>query len=84
MSGVVLVTLGDVERAGRGEAASACYSGDEIAAMVATLSIVTGKTKPMIKMIITIRRRMGMSHEDFVRYQRDVHGPLLMAIAEAR
>lgn len=36
----------------------------------------------MIKMIITIRRREGMSHEEFVRYQRDVHRPLLMAIPE--
>ena len=38
----------------------------------------------MIKMIITIKRRNGMSHEEFVRYQRDVHRPLLMAIPEAR
>jgi conserved hypothetical protein len=37
----------------------------------------------MIKMIITIKRREGMSHEDFVRYQRDVHRPLLMSIPEA-
>ncbi len=38
----------------------------------------------MIKMIITIKRRQGMTHEEFVRYQRDVHRPLLMAIPEAR
>ncbi len=37
----------------------------------------------MIKMIITIKRREGMSHDEFVRYQRDVHRPLLMAIPEA-
>ena len=34
-------------------------------------------------MIITIKRRLGMSHEEFVRYQREVHRPLLMAIPEA-
>ena len=38
----------------------------------------------MIKMIITIKRRDGMTHEEFVRYQREVHRPLLMAIPEAR
>jgi len=38
----------------------------------------------MIKMIITIKRREGMSHEKFVHYQREVHRPLLMAIPEAR
>lgn len=37
----------------------------------------------MIKMIITIKRREGMSHEEFVQYQREVHRPLLMAIPEA-
>ena len=37
----------------------------------------------MIKMIITIKRRPGISHEEFVRYQREVHRPLLMAIPEA-
>jgi len=38
----------------------------------------------MIKMIITIKRREGMSHEEFVHYQRESHRPLLMAIPEAR
>ena len=38
----------------------------------------------MVKMIITIKRREGMSHEEFVRYQRDVHRPILMSIPEAR
>ena len=37
----------------------------------------------MVTMIITIKRREGMSHEEFVRYQREVHRPLLMAIPEA-
>ncbi len=41
------------------------------------------RTTHMIKMIITIKRREGMSHEEFVRYQREVHRPLLMAIPEA-
>ena len=38
----------------------------------------------MIKMIITLKRREGMRHDEFVRYQRDIHRPLLMAIPEAR
>ena len=38
----------------------------------------------MVKMIITIKRREGMTHDEFVRYQREVHRPLLMAIPEAR
>ena len=38
----------------------------------------------MIKMIITIKRREGMSHDEFVRYQRDIHRPLLISIPEAR
>lgn len=38
----------------------------------------------MVKMIITIKRRDGMTHDEFVRYQREVHRPLLMAIPEAR
>jgi len=38
----------------------------------------------MIKMIITIKRREGMSHEEFVRYQREIHRPLLESIPETR
>ena len=38
----------------------------------------------MIKMIITIKRRVGMTHEEFVHHQREIHRPLLMAIPEAR
>lgn len=38
----------------------------------------------MIKMIITIKRRAGMTHEEFVHYQREIHRPLLMSISEAR
>lgn len=37
----------------------------------------------VIKMIITIKRREGMSHDDFVRYQRETHRPLLLSIPEA-
>lgn len=35
-------------------------------------------------MIITIKRREGMSHEEFVHYQSKIHRPLLMAIPGAR
>lgn len=38
----------------------------------------------MVKMIITFKRRKGMSHREFMDYRRDVHAPLLFAIPEAR
>lgn len=38
----------------------------------------------MIKMIITLKRREGMSHQEFVHYQCEVHIPLLMSIPEAK
>ncbi len=34
-------------------------------------------------MIITLKRREGMSHEEFVQYQREIHRPLLMSIPES-
>ena len=34
-------------------------------------------------MLITIKRRPGMSYDEFVRYQRETHRPLLMSIPEA-
>jgi uncharacterized protein (TIGR02118 family) len=37
----------------------------------------------MIKMIITLTRREGMSLQEFKDYRRDVHAPLLFAIPEA-
>lgn len=42
------------------------------------------KPAPMIKMIITIKRREGMTHEEFVKYQRETHRPLLLSIPEAK
>lgn len=44
---------------------------------------VSKRSTPMIKMIITIKRREDMSHEEFVRYQREIHRPLLQSIPEA-
>jgi uncharacterized protein (TIGR02118 family) len=38
----------------------------------------------MIKMIIALKRREGMSHEEFVHYQREIHRPLLASIPETR
>ena len=35
-------------------------------------------------MIITVKRREGITHEEFVRYQREIHMPLLMSIPEAK
>lgn len=38
----------------------------------------------MIKMIITLKRRAGMTHEEFVHYQRHIHRPLLESIPETQ
>jgi uncharacterized protein (TIGR02118 family) len=38
----------------------------------------------MIKMIITLNRRAGMTRQAFLDYRRDVHAPILLAIPEAR
>lgn len=37
----------------------------------------------MVKMIITLMRREGMSRQAFKDYRRDVHAPLLFALPEA-
>jgi uncharacterized protein (TIGR02118 family) len=37
----------------------------------------------MIKMVITLKRREGMTHDEFTHYQKDIHRPLLMSIPEA-
>lgn len=37
----------------------------------------------MIKMIITLKRRKGMTVQGFRDYRRDVHAPLLFSIPEA-
>lgn len=37
----------------------------------------------MVKMIITLKRRSGMTLQEFKDYRRDVHAPLLFAIPEA-
>lgn len=38
----------------------------------------------MIKMIITLKRREGMTHDEFTDYQRNIHRPLLMSIPETQ
>ena len=38
----------------------------------------------MIKMIVTLKRLEGMTHEEFTDYQRNIHRPLLESIPEAR
>ncbi|MCK7625191.1 EthD family reductase [Streptomyces sp. RS10V-4] len=37
----------------------------------------------MIKMVIALKRREGMTHDEFTHYQRNIHRPLLMSIPEA-
>jgi len=37
----------------------------------------------MIKLVFTVRRKPGMSREDFQRYWYDQHGPLVRSRAEA-
>ncbi|MFC5238205.1 EthD domain-containing protein [Pseudonocardia zijingensis] len=34
-------------------------------------------------MIITLKRREGMTHDEFTHYQKNVHRPLLMSIPES-
>ena len=38
----------------------------------------------MIKMICLLKRKDGMSHEEFMRHWRSVHGPLAVGIASIR
>lgn len=38
----------------------------------------------MIKMVLTFKRRPGMSMTEFMEYRRNVHAPLLFAIPEAQ
>ncbi|NYI88377.1 uncharacterized protein (TIGR02118 family) [Amycolatopsis endophytica] len=34
-------------------------------------------------MVITLKRRQGMTHEEFKHYQQTIHRPLLMSIPES-
>lgn len=36
----------------------------------------------MIKLLITLKRKEGMSHDEFVCYQRTIHRPLFLSIPE--
>ena len=38
----------------------------------------------MIKMTILLRRKQGMSHDEFVAYHRDHHAPLFKSLPEVR
>jgi uncharacterized protein (TIGR02118 family) len=38
----------------------------------------------MIKLILMLKRRRGMTHDEFTHYQRTVHRPLLLSIPETR
>jgi uncharacterized protein (TIGR02118 family) len=38
----------------------------------------------MVKMLLTLKRRAGMSQQEFKAYRRNVHEPLLLALPEAR
>src|SRR3954453_22186016 len=38
----------------------------------------------VIKMIITLKRREGMTHAEFTHYQGNTHRPLLMSIPETK
>ena len=37
-----------------------------------------GKVSPMVKVSVILKRKPGMSLEEFRRYWREVHGPLLL------
>jgi len=36
----------------------------------------------MVKLTICLKRKQGMSHEDFARHWRNVHGPLVLGVAD--
>jgi uncharacterized protein (TIGR02118 family) len=36
----------------------------------------------MVKLIICAKRKQGLSHEEFSRYWRDEHGPLVKSVTE--
>jgi len=38
----------------------------------------------MVKMLLTLKRRAGMSQQEFRDYRQNVHEPLLLALPEAR
>ena len=38
----------------------------------------------MVKRVITLKRRPGMTHDEFVHHHRHVHRPLLVSIPETR
>lgn len=38
----------------------------------------------MIKMTMFLKRKAGMSHEDFVKHHIEVHGPKFRSIPEAQ
>src|SRR5436190_12422015 len=40
------------------------------------------KVTIVIKMIITLKRREGMTHDEFTHYQRKIHRPMLLEIPE--
>ena len=81
-----MLTRRDLMRTTAAVAAGAFLLGGQQAPSLAdkTVGPNARKSKPMVKMIITIKRRKGMTHKEFVRYQREVHRPLLMSIPEAR
>lgn len=38
----------------------------------------------MIKLVILLTRRKGMTHQEFVNYRRDIHMPLILSIPETK
>lgn len=38
----------------------------------------------MIKLVILLKRREGMTHQEFLNYRRDIHAPLLLSIPETK
>lgn len=38
----------------------------------------------MVKLMIMLKRRAGMTHDEFTRYQREIHRPLLLSIPETK
>lgn len=38
----------------------------------------------MVKLAILLKRRKGMTHQEFLNYRRDIHAPLLLSIPETK
>ncbi|KZV98532.1 hypothetical protein EXIGLDRAFT_700772 [Exidia glandulosa HHB12029] len=41
-------------------------------------------SEKLVKLIVFVRRKPGLSHEEFFKYWREVHAPIFMSLAVAK